>query len=219
MQQAEKVGNKQGDNKKIGEDNLAEENVKNEADDSNLTDNIRTKPSEGTHRDIGNNDNNSDIPIRGYNSRISIQDSAAGNISLKPNIGTSNDTNATPTPNNTRRPAGSGIGTIIKNFSERRLRARNNINPTLATQSQRQQLAEDVRNDECGMQKMKSDTSIGNNRGGKFKLKLKERFSQLSTAVLAPKAAIDKMIDPDDGEENLGFYRHVVVLQEDGIDP
>merc|ERR1740124_1381259 len=107
----------------------------------------------------------------------------------------------------------------ITTGNEKGGRVRNNLNPTLMTKSQREQLEENVRNDDGGMRRMESDITTGNEKGGRFKLKLKERFSQLSTAVLAPRAAIDKMIDPEDGEENLGFYRNVVVLREDGIDP
>jgi len=222
MQQEEKKENKQEDKNKVDEDNISDNNLKDGADGSNLKDNIRTKSFDCTH---GIDKDDTDISIRNRDPRTRIQDSDVINVSVKPKIEQKPNDNivscdhsipdAKPIPSSTR----SGIGTIFKNISERRLRARNNLNPTLMTKSQREQLEENVRNDDGGMRRMESDITTGNEKGGRFKLKLKERFSQLSTAVLAPRAAIDKMIDPEDGEENLGFYRNVVVLREDGIDP
>ena len=55
---------------------------------------------------------------------------------------------------------------------------------------------------------MKSTTASGSGKGRKFKFK--ERLSQVSIVVLAPRAAINKWIDPENGKENLGFYRNVI---------
>jgi len=104
--------------------------------------------------------------------------------------------------------AGASIVKMFKSLSGRRLRARNNFDPNVITISERRQLAKDVCNDECGMQKMKSTTASGSGKGRKFKLK--ERLSQVSIAALAPRAAINKWIDPENGKENLGFYRNVI---------
>mmetsp|Transcript_7025 Transcript_7025/g.8124 ORF Transcript_7025/g.8124 Transcript_7025/m.8124 type:complete len:143 (+) Transcript_7025:180-608(+) len=110
--------------------------------------------------------------------------------------------------------AGTGMAKMLKSLSGRRLRARNTFDPTLITKLERRQLAEGVRDDECGMQKMKSRTDSDSGKGRKFKFKT--RLSQVSTAALAPRAAIKKWIDPENGEGNLGFYRHVILGGDDG---
>lgn len=101
--------------------------------------------------------------------------------------------------------AGAGVVNIVKGINVRRRRALNNINPTATTKRDIRKLADDVKND-SNMRRMRSTISVNDK---KFKLKLKERMNKISTAVLTPKATINKIIDPDEGDDNLGFYRHV----------
>jgi len=111
--------------------------------------------------------------------------------------------------------ASTSMAKMLKSLSERRLRARHSFDTNSITKSQRRQLAEGVRSDECGMQKMKSRTDSDSGKGRKFKFKT--RLSHVSTAALAPRAAISKWMDPENGKGNLGFYRHVIVGGDDGF--
>jgi len=187
---------------------------------ANVRNNGKTKPLEETDHDDGDNDK---ISINNHNSKMrrpkTTNASVKSKIELKSKDAVVTDGGGIPIAKNRQKNIGKGgtrvgIVKMFKSISGRRLRARNNLDSRFITRFERHQLAEDVRNNECGMQKMKSSTSSSSGRRSKFK----DRLSQLSTAALAPRTAVDKMIDPENGKENLGFYRKIILAEDDGFD-
>merc|ERR1719491_1946228 len=55
--------------------------------------------------------------------------------------------------------------------------------------------------------------------GGRLTTARKDLVGKLTNAALAPGLFLDRWVDPDDGEENLGFYRRVLPLKCDIITP
>lgn len=79
-------------------------------------------------------------------------------------------------------------------------------------------------NDDRRMQKMKTTDGAGGIKGIDActiecgKLTIREGVNQLTVAALAPKAFIDRLVDPEDGDKNLGFYSQVTLMGDDNFD-
>jgi len=111
----------------------------------------------------------------------------------------------------------SGLVNMFKSFQQRRLRARTQIDPETLTEEEISKLHGDIRNEKSGMRPMNTKTIKGKDERNESD-KIIEGIDNLKTAALAPGTFINKLIDPEDGEENLGFYRHVALTGDNGFD-
>ena len=134
---------------------------------------------------------------------------------------------------NNSQPKKNSLSGLVEAFQKRRLRAKGEFDAGGLTQQEIDLLKRDVEMDthtstgtgRASMRTMDMDMDITRDpldvKGGKLQMRWKDRFLKtLVSAAFAPEEYLDQLVDPEEGNENLGFYLNVPMgeSQSNGVD-
>lgn len=120
----------------------------------------------------------------------------------------SNDVNNDSNGKNT----GNKISELFNTFQKKRLRARGDIAEKRLTKEEIAILKQDVETDSTSMQAMDIATDTSNVKSRVMNWKNKVRA--MTAAAFAPDEALDRLGDPEDGDNGLGFYQNLSGLDD-----
>lgn len=107
---------------------------------------------------------------------------------------------------------GNKISELFNTFQKKRLRARGDIAEKRLTKEEIAILKQDVETDSTSMKAMDIATDTSNVKSRVMNWKNKVRA--ITAAAFAPDEALDRLGDPEDGDNGLGFYQNLSILDD-----